>query len=218
MSRAAKRRSRSKQTTSTKASTLAITPLRLVVGGLFMGHGLQKLRGWFGGGGLEGTAEMMEHVGLVPPKPAAVAAGVTETAGGALMATGYHTPMAAAMITGVMSTAIDKVHAPHGLWVTNGGYEYNLVLIASAAAIAGVGPGPISLDARRGRYRTGLGWCIAAVAAGLAGSRLVARLAEVQRETDEAIDANFGLPEPAMEHAQRLSAEREMEHSQRLSA
>lgn len=188
-------RARKHRKPATTAPTLAVTPVRLLIGALFMGHGLQKLRGWFGGGGIEDTAEMMESVGLVPAKPAAFTGGLTETAGGALMATGCHTPIAAAMITGAMATAIDKVHRLNGPWNQDRGYEYNLVLIAAVAAIAGVGPGPISLDARRGRYRTGIGWSIAAVAAGFAGARLVAQLATMEQEVERAVDTEFGLPE-----------------------
>jgi putative oxidoreductase len=144
--------------------------LRLVVGGLFVGHGTQKLFGWFGGSGLDTTAEGFEHLGLRPGRPNAIAAGAAEAGGGALLAVGLETPFAASVLTATMLTAIHRVHAKNGPWVTNGGYEYNLVLIAAALALAEVGPGPLSLDAARGRERSGSHWALAALGAGALGA------------------------------------------------
>ena len=62
--------------------------LRLSVGGFFVGHGTQKLFGWFGGHGLEATAEGFEQMGLRPGKRNAIAAGAAEAGGGALLALG----------------------------------------------------------------------------------------------------------------------------------
>ncbi len=144
--------------------------LRLVVGGLFVGHGTQKLFGWFGGYGLDATAEAFEKMGMRPGRRNAVAAGAAEAGGGALLVLGLETPFAASVLTATMITAIHRVHASKGPWVTNGGYEYNLVLIAAALALAEVGPGTISLDAARGRERSGSGWALAALATGALGA------------------------------------------------
>jgi putative oxidoreductase len=144
--------------------------LRTTVGGFFIGHGTQKLFGWFGGNGLEGTAEGFEQLGLRPAKANALAAGVAETGGGALMLAGVETPLAAAALTATMLTAIRTVHFKNGPWATEGGYEYNVVLIAAALAIAELGPGPLSLDAARGRERAGPGWALGALAGGVAGA------------------------------------------------
>src|SRR5918912_2057008 len=122
---------------------------RFVVGPLFVGHGTQKLFGWFEGHGVDGTAGFFESLGLRPGKRHATAAGVAETAGGALLTLGALTPLAQAMITGTMVTAIRKVHLKNGPWSTNGGYEYNLALIAAVTALADSGPGPLSVDAAR---------------------------------------------------------------------
>ena len=104
------------------------TALRLTIGPLFVGHGTQKLFGWFGGHGLDGTAGFFESkLGLKPGKRHAAAAGASEAIGGALLTVGALTPVAAGLITGTMITAIRKVHAPKGPWVTEGGYEYNAV-------------------------------------------------------------------------------------------
>src|ERR1700749_982561 len=106
--------------------------LRLVIGGFFVGHGTQKLFGWFGGGGLDATAQAFESLGLRPGRRNAIAAGAAEAGGGALLAAGLATPVGAAVITATMLTAIHKVHLKNGPWTNNGGYEYNAVLIAAA--------------------------------------------------------------------------------------
>ena len=110
--------------------------LRLTVGGFFFGHGTQKLFGWFGGNGLEATAQGFEHIGLRPGRRNAIAAGAAEAGGGALLAMGIATPLAASVLTATMLTAIKTVHAKNGPWATNGGYEYNVVLIAAVLALA----------------------------------------------------------------------------------
>jgi putative oxidoreductase len=149
---------------------LGLALLRSIVGGLFVGHGLQKLAGWFGGGGLSETAKAFEGLGLRPGKVHAVAAGAGEAGGGALLAGGLFTPLAASVLSGVMITAIRTVHAPKGVWATKGGYEYNLVLLAIVFALADVGPGPWSLDEALGTRRAGLRWALAQLAAGAVGS------------------------------------------------
>src|SRR5690625_6727870 len=119
--------------------------LRATVGGLFIGHGLQKLKGWFGGPGPEGTEEMMKSLKLHPPKTQALAAGVTETAAGAMRAAGTLTPLASAGVIGVMMTAIREVHAPNGGGNADGGGGSSAVMIAAARALAG-GPGEAAGD------------------------------------------------------------------------
>lgn len=147
--------------------------LRAVIGGLFIGHGTQKLFGWFGGPGQGGTEQMMRGLRLHPPRQHALAAGAAETTGGALLAAGLATPLAAASLIGVMITAIRKVHLPNGLWNASGGYEYNLVLIAALLSLADDGPGELSLDHALGIRCAGPGWALAALATG-AGAATVA--------------------------------------------
>jgi putative oxidoreductase len=155
---------------------------RLTIGGLFVGHGTQKLFGWFGGPGPEGTEQMMDKLELRPARRNALAAGVAETAGGALLALGALTPVAAAMLSGTMFTAIRKVHFQKGLWNTGGGYEFNLTLIAVTAALVDGGPGSPSVDRALGIDRTGSGWALASVAAGAAGSVLAIEAAKREAE------------------------------------
>jgi putative oxidoreductase len=120
--------------------------VRGIVGPLFVGHGTQKLFGWFGGYGPEGTGGFFETLGLRPGKRHATAAGVAETAGGALLTLGALTPVASTLISATMITAIRKAHISNGPWVTNGGYEYNLSLIGLSLALAETGPGNPSVD------------------------------------------------------------------------
>src|ERR1700722_1961863 len=144
--------------------------LRILVGGFFVGHGTQKLFGWFGGHSLEATAQGFEQIGLKPGKAHAAAAGLAEAGGGAALALGAETPLASAAITATMLTAIRTVHGDKGPWASNGGYEYNAGLIAVVLALAELGPGPISIDALLGRERSGTGWAIAAAGAGAVGA------------------------------------------------
>jgi putative oxidoreductase len=125
----------------------ALLVMRAVVGLLFVGHGLQKLAGMFGGHGLAGTAGFLGGLGLRPARLWAVLAGLAELLGGAGLALGLLTPVAAAMVAAVMLSAIVLVHRARGLWISGGGYEYNLVLLAVAAAIGLHGGGRYGLDA-----------------------------------------------------------------------
>jgi putative oxidoreductase len=104
---------------------------RATIGLLFVGHGTQKLFGWFGGGGAGETGQFFEQVGLRPGRRLALAAGAAEAGGGLLFALGAATPLAAAAVSGSMITAIKTVHWEKGIWSSHGGYEYNLVLLAA---------------------------------------------------------------------------------------
>jgi putative oxidoreductase len=167
--------------------------LRAIVGGLFFGHGTQKLAGWFGGHGLQATAGAFESMDLRPGTAHAFTAGAAEAGGGALLAAGAATPLAAAAISGTMITAIRKVHAPKGPWATEGGYEYNLVLLAVVFALTDAGPGKLSIDALRGRRRWGPGWALAQLAAGAAGSTLAIELGSRAGRSQPA-PADHGTP------------------------
>jgi putative oxidoreductase len=164
---------------------LARLVFRVILGALFIGHGTQKLFGWFGGHGPEGTGEFFEKVGLKPGKEQAVAAGAAEAASGALIALGLLTPVGSALVIGVMAGAIRTAHAGKGPWVTEGGWEYPLVVGAAAMALAEAGPGPLSLDAALDIERCGTAWALAALAAGVGGSYLVMSVGEQVAATAE---------------------------------
>jgi putative oxidoreductase len=162
--------------------------LRLLIGGLFIGHGTQKLFGWFGGHGPEGTGGFFESLGLKPGKPNAVAAGAAEAGGGALLATGVALPLAGAALIGTMTTAIRHAHAAKGPWSSEGGWEYNAVLIGATLAIL--------------EDECGLEWALAAAAAGAAGSVAVTELGKRGDRSDDQFDpvpfmAGENVREPA---------------------
>lgn len=170
---------------------------RVVIGGLFVGHGTQKLFGWFGGSGIEQTSETMDKLGMRPGRANAVAAGAAEAGGGALLAAGALTPLAGTALVATMITAIRKVHLKNGLWNTDGGYEFNLVMIAGVLALIDGGPGPVSIDRALGIDRTGSRWALAALAAGAVGSTLAIEAGRRQAEADERAQADSGATTPA---------------------
>lgn len=153
---------------------LSLLILRLVVGALMFGHGTQKLFGWFGGYGLEGTSGFFGgQLRLRPAKFWTAVAGLSEAGGGLLLATGLLNPLGPLAVIAAMIMASILAHWPR-LWVTEGGLEYPLVLIAVAAAVAIAGPGAYSLDAALGialptpdTFLVGLGLVLVGVAAAL---------------------------------------------------
>ena len=164
--------------------------LRATLGGYFLGHGMQKLAGWFGGGGPEGTGQMFEQIGLQPGRENALLAGAAEAGGGALLTLGLFTPAAASMLTGVMTNAIRHVHKQNGLWVTDGGIEYPAVILAVLAALGDSGPGRFSLDEALGIRLRGPVVTTVAMGAGAVGAMFLAENGERifdARDADEAL-------------------------------
>jgi putative oxidoreductase len=146
--------------------------MRVLIGGLFFGHGTQKLFGWFGGSGLDGTSATMDKLGMRPGRRHATLAGAAEAGGGTLLALGALTPVATTLLTSVMTTAVRKVHWSRGPWVSGGGWEYNAVLVAAVTALADHGPGRPSVDAKAFPRLHGTAWALASLGAGVAGSYL----------------------------------------------
>jgi putative oxidoreductase len=157
--------------------------LRIVVGALFVGHGTQKLFGWFGGGGPEGTGMFYASIGFRPEVPLAMVAGVSEAGGGTLLSLGLVTPLAAAVIIGVMISASVAAHWKNGLWNTKGGYELPLVYATAAATVAFAGPGRYSLDHAIGWDVAGVWWGIGSIVLGAAAASVVLawRAAQMRR-------------------------------------
>lgn len=158
--------------------------LRLVVGATLFVHGAQKLFGWFGGSGPEGTGQFFESLGLRPGRRHAVAAGATETTSGVMLALGLATPAAAAGATGVMITALRTAVWKEGLKPATG--EFEVLLAIAALALAEEGPGRPSLDDALGWDHSGTGWMLTALAAGAGGSTLSLRAAEPSPSPAEA--------------------------------
>lgn len=155
--------------------------LRVTVGSIFVEHGTQKLFGWFGGHGPDGTGQFFESIGLRPGRRNAIAAGLAEAGGGALLALGLATQAAGAAVGSVMVTALRMAIWPEGIKVGTGGYE--LLLLANAVALADLGPGSISLDSLFGQDRRGARWAAATLGAAVAGSALAIAAAKRHPET-----------------------------------
>jgi putative oxidoreductase len=125
---------------------LGLLLLRLGVGLTFSLHGMQKLFGWFGGAGLDGTSAWFASLGFGEGRSAALLAGTAELLGGLGLALGLATPLSAAAMAGTMTTAALVNRAEHGFWSVHKGWELNGYLIVVAASVAIAGPGTVSLD------------------------------------------------------------------------
>jgi putative oxidoreductase len=165
--------------------------IRAVLGLLLIGHGCQKLFGWFDGHGLDGTGGFFESVGHRPGRAMAALAGLSEAGGGLSLLFGFLTPLGAAAVIGVMTVAAISVHAPNGLWVTNGGYELPLTNALIAAGLAFTGAGSFSVDHALGWGLSGLGAGIGAVVLGLIGAsiQLARRQQPAEQQRDDAYPA-----------------------------
>jgi putative oxidoreductase len=125
---------------------LGLLLLRLVVGALLVGHGAQKLFGWFGGPGLAAATAMFGgHLRLRPASFWALVGSLSEIVGGVLLAAGLLWPLGPVAIFAAMLMAL-TVHWPK-FWAQEGGIEYPLVLLAGALALGLTGPGSLALDA-----------------------------------------------------------------------
>ena len=126
---------------------LAPLVLRVVVGGIFAAHGAQKLFGWFGGYGLEGTGQFFGSIGLQPGYLMALLAGAAEFFGGLALVLGLLVRGAAAALAFAMVIAIFAVHWSKGFFASVGGYEYALALLAASVSLLFSGAGRYSVDA-----------------------------------------------------------------------
>ena len=143
--------------------------LRLVLGLTLAAHGFNK---FFGGGRIPGTARWFESIGMKPGKFHATVAATTEVSAGLGLAAGLLTPIPAAGFVSLMLVAAWTVHRANGFFIVKEGWEYNLVLAASAVVVATLGAGTLSLD----WLIFGKNWCdgwpglLIAVGLGLAGA------------------------------------------------
>jgi putative oxidoreductase len=173
------------------------TVLRVLIGGLFVGHGTQKLFGWFGGYGPDGTGQFFESVGIRPGRRNAMVAGASEAGGGALLALGLFTPVAGTLLTAVMSQAIRSLKMDKGPFAQDGGWELEALLAAAALTFVEIGPGPLSLDAALDMEHSGTGWALLALGAGLAGPALLVQGGDAPeaQAPETAVAAPAGGPE-----------------------
>jgi len=120
--------------------------LRIPVGIIFAAHGAQKLFGWFGGYGLDGTGQFFGSVGLNPGYLMALLAGLVEIFGGLALVAGVLVRPAAAALSLAMLIAVFAVHWSKGLFAASGGYEYALALFAASLSLLFSGAGRFSVD------------------------------------------------------------------------
>lgn len=121
--------------------------LRLVLGGLFIWHGLDKFDA-----GISMVEEMFTMWGIPAPGLTAFLVAVIEIVGGIALVLGIGTRIAAVLLSIVMIGALVYVKADLGI-ISSGpmpGAELDLALLAGLIALIVLGPGPISLDDRLG--------------------------------------------------------------------
>lgn len=123
-----------------------LTLVRVMVGIIFMAHGAQKLFGLFGGGGLAGTAQFMESLGLAPGLLMALMSGGAEFFGGLALVLGLLARPAALALVVTLIVAIFSAHIHNGLFMANNGYEFALALLGGSLAVLFEGAGKASVD------------------------------------------------------------------------
>ena len=125
--------------------------LRLMLGIVFFPHGAQKLMGWFGGHGFEGTMGFFTgRMGI--PTIIAFLIIIGESFGALGLITGFLTRLCAAGVLCIMTGAIFLVHTPNGFFMNWGGnqagegFEYHFLAIAICIPLILYGGGKFSLD------------------------------------------------------------------------
>lgn len=132
----------------TSRADAAIFFIRVIIGALFIGHGTGKLFGWFGQGGINGTAAFFKSLGYQPAHQLAIFAGIAETVAGVLLVLGFLVPLAAGGIIGDMANAA-WVKTPHGFWISGNGFEYEFFVVITMLALAAAGAGAFAVDRNR---------------------------------------------------------------------
>ena len=160
------------------STKVGMAVLRLVIGLLFVGHGMQKLAGWFGGGGIEGTGAGFEGMGLKPGRQNAIAAGASEAAGGALLAAGLATPLGAAMISGAMASGFTTSTSRTARGRPGAAGSTTSSSWRRSSRWRRPGPGPTPLDHALGVRMAGPGVAVAELAVGVLGAAGVATRAK----------------------------------------
>lgn len=167
---------------------LAVLGVRTALGATIAAHGAQKLFGWFGGGGIEGTGKAFHSMGYRPGQNMALVAGVSEAVGGTALALGFGTPGGAAAVAGAMGVAAE-LHKPNGFFNTNGGYEYPALIGLTAMSLIVSGPGKVSMDHATGHvldrpWMRALAFTSVPIAVGTMVARKRAALAHEEAEAE----------------------------------
>jgi putative oxidoreductase len=168
---------------------VGLLALRLGVGSAIAAHGAQKLFGWFGGFGPDGTGQWMDSLGFPGDgKRNALLSGVAEFGGGTLLALGLGTGPAGAAVTGNMVVA-SSTHAPNGFFNTAGGYELPATYAAVGSTLAMTGPGRFSLDRATGNALNRRWMTIIGFIASLAGAAYMITTRQPPEPAPDEVDA-----------------------------
>jgi putative oxidoreductase len=126
-------------------ASVSMLILRIALGIIFIAHGAQKLFGWFGGYGLEGTGKWMASIGFEPGYVMALLAGSGEFFGGLAILLGFLT-RPAALVTAFTMLVASTLHIGNGLFLSNNGFEFALILIAASLTLVFQGGGKYAVD------------------------------------------------------------------------
>ena len=124
---------------------IAILILRLALGFMFAAHGLQKAFGLFGGPGIDGFSEMLSGLGFKPSLFWAYLAAYAELVGGILLAVGFLTRGTASVLLVLILVAAFKVHLNKGFFLSQGGFEYTLIIFSVCLSLILLGPGKFTI-------------------------------------------------------------------------
>lgn len=125
---------------SDAVQSLAPFVLRVATGLIFAFHGWQKLAG-----GTEGLAGFLGSLGFPAPMLMAVILIVAELVGGIMLILGVFTHWVAKILAFVAIVAWLTVHTSNGFFVSEGGYEFIMLIFAATVSLAITGPGRWSL-------------------------------------------------------------------------
>jgi putative oxidoreductase len=124
---------------------LASLVLRLGLGVMFVAHGLQMCFGLYKGPGVAGFAKMLGNMSVMPALFWSYVASYTCLIGGACLILGLFTRFAIIPLIIFMIVAVSKVHLAKGFFLSNGGYEYNFIILCALIALFIIGAGKFSI-------------------------------------------------------------------------
>jgi len=123
-------------------SEFSLTLLRVVLGFIFVYHGYLKL---FVKGGLPSTAFFFSQIGIPLPNISAFVVAFVELIGGLLLLIGLFTKWTSLVLIFEMAVAFFKVHLKKGFLISNGGYEFVLLILAALVVVLAYGAGKFAL-------------------------------------------------------------------------
>ncbi len=119
-----------------------ITALRVIIGVIFFVHGMQKLLMF----GVEGTTGFLSSLGIPLAGVFAVILIAVEVLGGLALILGAFTRIVAVLVAITMLIALFTVHLGNGFFVSDGGYEFVLLMLVGGVTLTLTGAGALALD------------------------------------------------------------------------